>query len=138
MSFIVVIPSRYASTRLPGKPLADIAGKPLIQHVVDRANESAASRVIVATDDERIKAALSGADCEVCMTRTEHISGSDRLAEVVSVLDIAGDEIVVNVQGDEPLIPPKLINQVANLLQQTADAAMATAAQSNSLSAASQ
>ncbi len=128
MSFIVIIPARYDSTRLPGKPLADIAGKPLIEHVVDRANESDAERVIVATDDERIKNALNEVDCEVCMTRYDHQSGSDRLTEVVENLLIEDQSIVVNVQGDEPLIPPSLINRVAMLLKNSENASMATAA----------
>lgn len=128
MSFVVVIPARYASTRLPGKALADIAGKTMIEHVVERANESNAKRVIVATDDERILAALISADCEVCLTRPDHESGSDRLAEVVEKLNIADDEIVVNVQGDEPMIPGQLINQVASALNSAKTAVMSTAA----------
>ena len=106
MSFIVVIPSRYASSRLPGKALLDIGGKPLIQHVVEGANESAAGQVIVATDDVRIADALADAACEVCMTRSDHISGSDRLAEVVQQIDPDDSMVVVNVQGDEPLFLP--------------------------------
>ena len=128
MSFIVIIPSRFASTRLPGKPLADIAGKPLIAHVVDRANESDAARVIVATDDQRIASALETYNCEVCMTRVDHQSGSDRLAEVVDSLGIADDQIIVNVQGDEPAIPPRLVNEVAASLQGAPQAVMSTAA----------
>ncbi|MFT6408843.1 MAG: 3-deoxy-manno-octulosonate cytidylyltransferase (CMP-KDO synthetase) [Arenicella sp.] len=128
MSFTVVIPARYASTRLPGKALADIHGKPMIAHVVDRARESSASRVIVATDDQRIADAVSALDCEVCMTRAEHQSGSDRIAEVVEQLGLEDHEIVVNVQGDEPLIPGKLIDQVASALEVAGDAAMSTAA----------
>lgn len=128
MSFIVVIPSRFASSRLPGKPLADIGGKPLIAHVVARANESDAGRVIVATDDQRIADALTDENCEVCMTRADHQSGSDRLAEVMAELNIPDNTIVINVQGDEPLIPAQLINQVADSLQRSKRAAMATAA----------
>ena len=128
MSYTVIIPARYASTRLPGKALADIAGKPMVAHVVDRAHESGASRVIVATDDQRIVDALNGLDCEVCLTRPDHESGSDRLTEVVQTLNIADDEIVVNVQGDEPMIPGRLIDQVANSLAKEKDAAMSTAA----------
>ena len=128
MSFIVIIPSRFASTRLPGKPLVDIAGKPLIEHVVDRANESNAKRVIVATDDQQIVDALQGVDCEVVMTRVDHLSGSDRLVEVLETLKIQDQEIVVNVQGDEPLIPAKLINQVADYLSKSSQAVMSTAA----------
>lgn len=128
MSFTVIIPARYASTRLPGKALADIGGKPMVAHVVDRARESKAFRVIVATDDQKIVDALKGVDCEVCLTSADHESGSDRLAEVVQVLNIADDEIVVNVQGDEPMIPGKLIDQVAFSLEGAKDAAMSTAA----------
>lgn len=128
MSFIVVIPARYASTRLPGKALVNIAGKTMIEHVVDRANESNAKRIIVATDDERIQIALATANCEVCLTRADHESGSDRLAEVVKKLGIDSDDIVVNVQGDEPLIPGKLINQVASALMTSTTAEMSTAA----------
>lgn len=128
MSFTVVIPARFASTRLPGKALADIAGKPMVAHVVDRANESNARRVIVATDDQRIADALSGLECEVCMTSADHESGSDRLAEVVTTLGLSDNEIVVNVQGDEPMIPGRLINQVAHGLELANSAAMSTAA----------
>ena len=128
MSFTVIIPARYASTRLPGKALADIVGKPMVAHVVDRARESKASRVIVATDHQEIIDALDGVNCEVCLTSEDHQSGSDRLAEVVQILNIADDEIIVNVQGDEPMIPGRLIDQVANSLINAKDAAMSTAA----------
>lgn len=128
MPFIVVIPARYDSNRLPGKVLADIAGKPMIAHVVDRAHESSASRVIVATDDQRIADALDGLNCEVCMTRSDHESGSDRLVEVAEKLAFDDDDIVVNVQGDEPLIPGALIDQVAAALDIAGDAVMSTAA----------
>ncbi|MGK0376201.1 MAG: 3-deoxy-manno-octulosonate cytidylyltransferase (CMP-KDO synthetase) [Arenicella sp.] len=128
MSFTVVIPARYASHRFPGKALADIFGKPMIAHVVDRARESSAARVIVATDDQRIADAVAALDCEVCMTSIEHESGSDRIAEVVEKLGFDDDEIVVNVQGDEPLIPGILIDQVAAALEIAGDAAMSTAA----------
>jgi len=128
MSFSVVIPARFASTRLPGKMLADIAGKPMIAHVVDRAQESAARRVIVATDSDAIAAALANAECEICMTRENHETGSDRLQEVVQKLDMPDHEIVVNVQGDEPLIPGKLIDQVAQALLADSQACISTAA----------
>ena len=128
MSFTVVIPARYASSRLPGKMLADIAGAPMIAHVVDRARESSAARVIVATDDQRIADVVAQIDCEVCMTSTEHESGSDRLAEVVENIGFDDDHIIVNVQGDEPLVPGILIDQVAAALEVSQDAAMATAA----------
>lgn len=126
MPFTVVIPARYASTRLPGKPLADIAGKPMIQHVYERACESDADRVVIATDDSRIREACSGFGAQVVMTDASHASGTDRLEEVTRKLDLATDACVVNVQGDEPLIPPALINQVAYNLEAYGDAAIST------------
>lgn len=123
MSFIVVIPARYQSTRLPGKPLLEIGGKAMVQHVVDKARESGADRVIVATDDERIADAV---DCEVCMTAASHESGTERLAEVVEKLSLSDDAIVVNVQGDEPFIPADNIRQVADNLANAPLAKMAT------------
>ncbi|MGL6645777.1 3-deoxy-manno-octulosonate cytidylyltransferase [Aeromonas caviae] len=129
MSFVVVIPARYASTRLPGKPLADIHGKPMVQHVVEKALQSGADRVIVATDDERVQQALApfaaAAGFEVCMTSPDHQSGTERLAEVCRHYGFAADTIIVNVQGDEPLIPPAIIRQVADNLA-AASAPMAT------------
>ncbi|QSE73959.1 3-deoxy-manno-octulosonate cytidylyltransferase [Aeromonas media] len=125
MSFVVVIPARYASTRLPGKPLADIHGKPMVQHVVEKALQSGADRVIVATDDERVQQALQATGVEVCMTSPDHQSGTERLAEVCRHYGFAADTIVVNVQGDEPLIPPAIIRQVADNLA-AATAPMAT------------
>ncbi|MDI9245671.1 3-deoxy-manno-octulosonate cytidylyltransferase [Marinobacter sp. CHS3-4] len=126
MSYIVVIPARYASTRLPGKPLADIAGKPMIQHVYERACESHASRVVIATDDERIESACQAFGAEVVMTSAGHASGTDRLEEVARKLQFQSRDRVVNVQGDEPLIPPQLIDQVAANLEAYPDAAIAT------------
>jgi 3-deoxy-manno-octulosonate cytidylyltransferase (CMP-KDO synthetase) len=126
MSFTVVIPARYASTRLPGKPLLDIAGKPMIQHVCERASESRANRVVVATDDSRIQAACEAFGAEVVMTSPNHVSGTDRLEEVVRKLGLDADHRVVNVQGDEPLIPPRLIDQIADNLERYPDAAIAT------------
>jgi 3-deoxy-manno-octulosonate cytidylyltransferase (CMP-KDO synthetase) len=126
MSFTVVIPARYASTRLPAKPLKEIAGKPMIQHVYERACESDARQVIIATDDVRIEAVAKSFGAQVCMTSVAHTSGTDRLQEVVSSLGLADDEIVVNVQGDEPLIPAQVINQVAQNLATMQDASMAT------------
>lgn len=126
MSYTVVIPARYASTRLPGKPLADIAGKPMIAHVYDRACESGAGRVVIATDDHRIEAACRDFGAEVVMTSADHTSGTDRLEEVARVLGFGPEERVVNVQGDEPLIPPELIDQVAENLESHPDAAIAT------------
>ncbi|MGL4716963.1 MAG: 3-deoxy-manno-octulosonate cytidylyltransferase [Aeromonas sp.] len=125
MSFVVVIPARYASTRLPGKPLADIHGKPMVQHVVEKALQSGAARVIVATDDARVQQALLSTGVEVCMTSPDHQSGTERLAEVCRHYGFAADTIVVNVQGDEPLIPPVVIRQVADNLA-AASAPMAT------------
>jgi len=125
--FAVVIPSRYASERLPGKPLRDIAGKPMLRHVWDRAMESDASEVVVATDDQRIADAARGFGATVCMTDAAHQSGTDRIAEVASTLGWSDDRIVVNLQGDEPLMPPGLIRQCAKLLDDPA-ADMATLA----------
>src|SRR5690554_5063996 len=116
MSFSVIIPARYASSRFPGKPLADLAGKPMLQHVYERACESEAQRIIIATDDVRIAETARGFGAEVCMTSGEHPSGTDRLQEVVQKLGFYADGIVVNVQRDEPLIPPRIINHVAHNL----------------------
>ena len=126
MSFSVVIPARYASTRLPGKPLLDIAGKPMIQHVYERALTSSAERVIIATDDQRIFDAASAFGAEVCMTSPQHESGTDRLQEVAAKMNFSDDYIVVNVQGDEPLIPAKVIDQVAINLSNNSHAGIAT------------
>jgi 3-deoxy-manno-octulosonate cytidylyltransferase (CMP-KDO synthetase) len=126
MSFLVVIPARYASTRLPAKPLAMIAGKPMIQHVWERARTSAAERVVIATDNEEIADVCRGFDAECLMTRKDHASGTDRLAEVVDELELRDTQIVVNVQGDEPLIPPAVINQVADNLAANTVASIAT------------
>ena len=114
--FRVIIPARFASTRLPGKPLLDIAGKPMIQRVYEQACKSGATDVIIATDDPRIEQAAREFGAEVVMTSAHHESGTDRLEEVVSKLGLADDAIVVNVQGDEPLIPPQVIDQVAQNL----------------------
>lgn len=127
--FTVVIPARYASSRLPGKPLQEIAGKPMIQHVWQQACKSAAQRVLVATDDARIVEACRGFGAEVLLTRPEHNSGTDRLAEVAAALGLAADAMVVNVQGDEPMIPPALIDQVAANLAAHPEAAIATLAE---------
>lgn len=124
---VVVIPARFSASRLPGKPLADINGKPLIQHVYERACESSAGRVIVATDDARIEAAARAFGADVCLTRADHNSGTERIAEVVARYGIADDAVVVNLQGDEPLMPPGLIRAVAELLAARPDASMATA-----------
>ena len=128
MAFVVVIPARYASSRLPGKPLADIAGKPMIEWVYQQALQSGASRVVVATDDRRVADVVDGFSGEVCMTRADHHSGTERLAEVISKLQLPADTIVVNVQGDEPFIPPLIIRQVAENLAGQQKARMATLA----------
>jgi 3-deoxy-D-manno-octulosonate cytidylyltransferase len=116
MSFTVIIPARYASSRLPRKPLADIVGKPMIQHVWKKAQQAGANRVIIATDHEEIEKVAKAFGAEVCMTSTEHNSGTERLSEVIEKMAIADNEIIVNVQGDEPLIPPAIIQQVAQNL----------------------
>lgn len=128
-SFVVVIPARYSSSRLPGKPLLEIAGKPMIEHVWRQALRSSASRVLVATDDARIEAACRSFGAQVLMTRTDHPSGTDRLAEVAKQLGLAEDALVVNVQGDEPLIPPEVIDQVAHNLAANPQAGIATLAE---------
>ncbi|MEA2118398.1 3-deoxy-manno-octulosonate cytidylyltransferase [Halovibrio sp. HP20-50] len=127
--FTVVVPARYGSTRLPGKPLLEIAGEPMIAHVWRRACQSHASRVVVATDDSRIVDAMLPYGAEVIMTRDDHPSGTDRLAEVAERLGLANDALVVNVQGDEPLIPPALIDQVALRLAEDPEASIATLAE---------
>lgn len=126
MPFAVIIPARYASTRLPGKPLLDIAGKPMLQHVWERASQSEATSVIIATDDRRIAMAAESWGAEVCLTDSGHPSGTDRLQEVVGTYAFSDDQIVVNVQGDEPLVPPAVINQVAGNLALVPGAGMAT------------
>jgi len=126
MKFNVVIPARYQSQRLPGKPLEDIAGKPMIRHVWERAAQAGANEVVIATDDSRIFDTCERFGARVAMTASEHGSGTDRIAEVSRQLDWDDDELVVNVQGDEPLIPPAVITQVAELLVGRADAHMAT------------
>ncbi|KJY68217.1 3-deoxy-manno-octulosonate cytidylyltransferase [Vibrio coralliilyticus] len=127
MSFTVVIPARYESTRLPGKPLADIGGKPMIQWVYEQSLQAGAEKVVVATDDARVESAVQAFGGVVCMTSSEHESGTERLAEVVKVMNIPDDHVIVNVQGDEPLIPPAIITQVANNLA-SSQAPMATLA----------
>jgi 3-deoxy-manno-octulosonate cytidylyltransferase (CMP-KDO synthetase) len=127
MAFTVLIPARYASTRLPGKPLADIAGKPMIVRVAERARESAAARVAVATDHAEVAAACARHGIEACLTRDDHPTGTDRLAEAASLLGLSAAEIVVNVQGDEPLLAPSLVDRVAQLLDDSDDASIATA-----------
>jgi 3-deoxy-manno-octulosonate cytidylyltransferase (CMP-KDO synthetase) len=127
-AYKVVIPARYASTRLPGKPLRKLVGKTMLQHVFEAASECGADQVLIATDDERIETAAKGFGADVCMTSADHASGTDRLAEVVNKQGWSDDQIVVNVQGDEPLMPPALVDQVANDLANNPEAAIATAA----------
>ena len=127
VGFTVLIPARYASSRLPAKALADIGGRPMVVRVAEQARASGARRVVVATDDARILDAVIARGFEAVMTRANHAMGTDRLAEAAALLDLADDEIVVNVQGDEPLLDPALIERVARLLAACADAAIATA-----------
>ncbi len=128
MSFQVVIPARYASTRLPGKPLLDICGLPMIEHVRQRALATGADRVIVATDDQRVADVVSGFGGEVCMTSPDHQTGTDRLAEVAKIQGWSDDEIVVNVQGDEPLLAANLVEMVAVSLAEHPQAGISTLA----------
>lgn len=127
MKFSVIIPARYASTRFPGKPLADLAGKPMVVRVCERAAKSGAAAVHVATDDERIARAVRAHGHAAVMTRADHASGTDRIAEAARILKLRSEDIVVNVQGDEPLIAPRLIKEVGTLLGKRRDAAVATA-----------
>lgn len=126
MAYTVVIPARYGSTRLPGKPLLDIHGKPMVQRVWEQACRSQAERVVIATDDQRIFKVAEEFGAQACMTSAEHPSGTDRLQQVVKELGLPDDHIVVNVQGDEPLIPAQVIDQVATNLAHNTEAGMAT------------
>lgn len=126
MGFCVIIPARYDSTRLPGKPLIEIAGKPLIQHVYERAFASGAEKVIIATDHQRVADKATEFGAQVCMTSPAHPSGSDRIAEVVDTLSIKDQQIIVNLQGDEPMMPPALINQVAQDIANQSVASIST------------
>jgi len=128
MGFTVLIPARLASTRLPDKPLADIAGLPMVVRVAQRAAQSSASEVVVATDDPRIQRACEQHSVRCVMTRADHPTGSDRLAEACTILGLDGQDAVVNVQGDEPLIAPELINACAAQLDQRPDCVVSTAA----------
>lgn len=127
--FTVIIPARFASNRLPGKPLADIHGKPMIIRVMERALMSDATRVIVATDHQAVFDVVNAANGEVCMTDPAHQSGTERLAEVIEKYKFSDEEIIINVQGDEPLIPPEIINQLASnlMLNNVGMATLATA-----------
>ena len=126
MNFVAVIPARFGSKRLPGKPLLDIAGQPMVQHVYARASASKADRVLVATDDQRIADAVISFGGECLMTRDDHPTGTDRLAEVADLLKLSADTIVVNVQGDEPLLPASVIHRVVEILEKHPQASIAT------------
>lgn len=126
MSFVVVIPARYASTRLPGKLLRPIAGKPLLQYTYEQAQKSGAQRIFIATDDQRIADAANGFSAEVVLTSEGHPSGTDRIAELVEKMAFSDNTVVVNVQGDEPLIPPENIQHVAGKLADATSADMTT------------
>lgn len=128
MNYTVIIPARMASSRLPDKPLADIAGLPMVVRVAQRALQSRASRVVVAADDVRIVQVCQSHGIEALLTRKDHVSGSDRLAQACEILGLQGDARVVNVQGDEPLIPVSLIDDVARVLAEHPEASMGTAA----------
>jgi len=127
LKFHVIIPARYASSRFPGKPLANLAGKPMVVHVCERAAKSGAAGVHVATDDKRIFDVVKAHGHRAIMTRADHPSGTDRLAEAARKLKLRDNEVVVNVQGDEPLISPRLIAQVGNLLSKKPKASVSTA-----------
>lgn len=126
--FVVIVPARLASTRLPRKPLADVGGVPLVVRVAHRAADSHAARVLVAADSEEIVAACAAHGVDVLLTSAQHATGTDRLAEAAQKLALPDETVVVNVQGDEPLIPPDVIDQVARLLEQQPNCAIATAA----------
>jgi 3-deoxy-manno-octulosonate cytidylyltransferase (CMP-KDO synthetase) len=128
VKFSILIPARLASTRLPNKPLADIAGRPMVVRVAERAAMAGAARVVVAADDASIVAACEQHGVAAVLTRTDHASGSDRLAEACALLGLDGDDVVVNVQGDEPLIDPALVRRCAELLAERDDCVMSTAA----------
>jgi len=127
VKFTVIVPARYASSRFPGKPLADLGGRPMVARVCEQAAKSGAAAVHVATDDERIAAAVRQHGHSALMTRADHVSGTDRIAEAAQILKLGDDVVVVNVQGDEPLIAPGLIAQVAAALEKQRDASVATA-----------
>ncbi|HUN93112.1 MAG TPA: 3-deoxy-manno-octulosonate cytidylyltransferase [Burkholderiaceae bacterium] len=127
-AFDVLVPARFGSTRLPGKALADLGGTPMVVRVARRAARAGARRVVVCTDDARIVAACGAAGVESVLTSAAHATGTDRLAEACSILGLPGDAIVVNVQGDEPLMPPAIIESVAALLRARTDCEIATAA----------
>lgn len=124
--FRIVIPARYESTRLPGKPLVDIGGMPMIKHVYQRALETNADSILIATDDERIAEVCQGFNAEVFISNKDHQSGTERIAEVISEYEYADNDIIVNLQADEPFLPASLLNQVASTLSDQTDAPMAS------------
>lgn len=126
MSYHIIIPARYASSRLPGKPLRLIAGQPMLAHVIASARQSAATRIIVATDDQRIADAATALGVETCMTSLQHNSGTERIHEVIETFGITDDTVIVNMQGDEPLMPTSCLDQLGQALAQDAHAEMAT------------
>lgn len=126
MSFCVIIPARFESSRLPGKPLKEIAGKPMIYWTWQQAKKSGAAQVIIATESEQVKQVCEAFGAQVCLTHAKHESGTERIAEVIEQLQLADDDIIVNVQGDEPMLPPELIHQVAEGLATTPDIEIAT------------
>ena len=126
ISFKIIIPARFASTRLPGKALVDIGGKPMVQHVYEQACKSNAQSVVIATEDERVKSVCEKFGAPVCMTSANHLSGTDRIAEAVGLLNYDPDDIIVNVQGDQPFVPSENIDQVAANLALHSDAGVAT------------
>ncbi|MFV1985309.1 MAG: cytidylyltransferase domain-containing protein, partial [Thiohalomonadales bacterium] len=125
MSFCIVIPARLASTRLADKPLRNICGKPMIAHVIERAKQSNAKEVIVATDSQKIADAVSELDVQVCMTHKNHQSGTERLSEVIEQLNFTDEQILINLQGDEPTMPPVCLNQIGQALEQDSNLKMA-------------
>ena len=126
MSFSIVIPARFASSRLPGKPLRDICGKPMIARVIEQAKKSHAEDVIVATDSKEVADAISELDVQVCMTHEDHQSGTERLSEVITQLGFDDDKILINLQGDEPLMPSVCLNQIGLALEEDNNIKMAT------------
>lgn len=126
MSFTVIIPARFESSRLPGKPLKDINGQPMIYWTWQQAQKSGANRIVVATENQQVKLVCEAFGAEVCLTRSDHDSGTERIAEVIDLLNLADNEIIVNVQGDEPMLPPELIQQVAEGLETHLTTQMAT------------
>ena len=122
----IIIPARYDSVRLPGKALCDVVGKPLIQRVYECAQQAQPERITIATDDSRIYKVAKEFGAEVCLTSDQHHSGTDRIAEVISILGLADNDVIVNLQGDEPLVSPALMQQVAKALETHSDAVMAT------------